>query len=276
MATVNEKMTAIADKIREYSGETRKINLDEMVSGIQSCADNSRYAGYLEGNEQGKDIGKQEMHETFWNCLTNYGNSLATESWDYRFGSCNFSYIGGFNPPSRITIKSGTQMFRGSTNIGSLTNDKVNLTKMRACSYMFYSTSGPLEIEEINISGCNSLDYTFGAYGLTRIGKLTLKDTGTQTFPNTFINTRALTEIGEIVGKIGRTVSFSSSPFTPDTMKNIINALMDYSTTNTLVYTVTFKADCWTALEAESTPKDEGIDFEGTWREYVISKGWNV
>lgn len=48
MSTVNEKMTAIADNIRSYTGETEKLSLDDMAESIEKV--------YEKGKAEGKDI----------------------------------------------------------------------------------------------------------------------------------------------------------------------------------------------------------------------------
>lgn len=77
-------------------------------------------------------------------------------------------------------------------------------------------------------------------------------------------------------GEIGHHISFRDSPLlSVASMKNIIKHLVNYSgTDNAGVYVLTFQDGCWTNLEADSTPQDEGIEFSGTWREYVSSLGW--
>jgi hypothetical protein len=55
-------------------------------------------------------------------------------------------------------------------------------------------------------------------------------------------------------------------------MKNIISCLKDYSgTEKEYVNKLTFNAERWTALEADSKAPDGN-----TWREYVFNLGWNT
>lgn len=73
-------------------------------------------------------------------------------------------------------------------------------------------------------------------------------------------------------GEIGRSINFSYSPLSVESMKNVIEHLVNYTgTEKELSYTVTFTEACWTKLEADSTAPNGG-----TWKEYVASLGWNV
>ena len=56
--SVNEKMTAIADAIRDKTGETEKLGLDAMVDGV-----NKVY-----------DLGKQAEYDRFWDAYQDYGD----------------------------------------------------------------------------------------------------------------------------------------------------------------------------------------------------------
>ena len=58
MATVNGKMTAIADAIRGKTGETEPLTLDDMATDIPKVF----------------DAGKQVQYDKFWDEFQNYGN----------------------------------------------------------------------------------------------------------------------------------------------------------------------------------------------------------
>lgn len=86
-------------------------------------------------------------------------------------------------------------------------------------------------------------------------------------------------EKGEYIpSEIGSSISFSnSSLLSVSSMINIITHLVDYSVDSPGTNTLTFHADSWANLEAsDRTPQSEGIEFSGTWREYVSSIGWNT
>ena len=64
-----------------------------------------------------------------------------------------------------------------------------------------------------------------------------------------------------------------STKLTIDSLKNIINALADYSgTENDSKYKLTLNSTCNATLEAEGATAPDGL----TWKEYVWAKGWNL
>lgn len=71
MATVNEKMTAIANAIRDKTGGTTPLTLDGIAEDIPKV-----YAN-------GENAGKQEQYDEFWDTLQNYG---AKCDYQYAFG----------------------------------------------------------------------------------------------------------------------------------------------------------------------------------------------
>lgn len=88
-----------------------------------------------------------------------------------------------------------------------------------------------------------------------------------------FNNCPALKHIREVKGTIPIDMNFkTSTELTPDSMKNIINALDDYSDpTYAGYFTITFSDNCWEALEASGGVPD---DYD-SWKNYVeIEKGW--
>lgn len=260
MATVNEKMTVIADAIRGKTGATEPLTLDDMAAEIPEVY----------------ETGKDEINKALW-AMRLRGDRT---NWEFAFYHEDFREL-PFDPPETIYPTNARYMFSDSKfccKNGVITKSMLDTSKLTNATNMFYSNyyqhKEYFEIDELNCSKATELTYTFNYCKVTRIGKLILKEGGTNTFSSTFGMAYDLKDI-TIEGRIGRDISFKDSPLTPASMKSVINALMDYSTENTHTYTVTFKSSCWTALEAESTPKDEGIDFEGTWKEYVYAKGWN-
>lgn len=222
------------------------------------------------------DAGKHKGTGDFWAGLLSKGNRVQCNN---MFFQCDFNVVGGFNPPITIKPANAETMFRGAKGLGIITTEKLDTSNLSNDPLnMFGQIPGAYlyEIEEISFVKLATVTSAFNmSMGLTRIGKLILKDDGTTVLGSSlFTNCINLKEI-TIEGTVGNTIKFAASPLTPASMKSVIAALADYSTENTGVHTVTFTTNCWTELEAESTPKDEGIDFEGTWKEYVYAKGWN-
>lgn len=64
-----------------------------------------------------------------------------------------------------------------------------------------------------------------------------------------------------------------STKLTIDSLKNIVNALVDYSgTTNEGKYKLTLNSTCNATLEAEGATAPDGL----TWIQYIAVKGWNL
>ena len=86
----------------------------------------------------------------------------------------------------------------------------------------------------------------------------------------------------EFEGIIQNDLSFSSSPLTVSSMKNIIQHMINlYDEGLEGSYTITFKNTCWDALEASGKPSQEEwtnvTDETMTWKVYVTSVlGWSV
>jgi hypothetical protein len=114
-----------------------------------------------------------------------------------------------------------------------------------------------------------SINYCFNyAQNITKTPLI--KSVAWANYNNTFTQCLKLQEV-YIEGTIGRSISFQHSNIDVPSMKRIITALADYSTSNTHTYSVSFKTECWNALEADSKAPDGG-----TWKDYVLSLGWNT
>ena len=72
MATVNEKMTAIADSIRAKTGGTELLNLDQMASAVGEVYEAGKRDGAASGGDttaaynEGFEAGKQAEYDAFW------------------------------------------------------------------------------------------------------------------------------------------------------------------------------------------------------------------
>jgi hypothetical protein len=77
-------------------------------------------------------------------------------------------------------------------------------------------------------------------------------------------------------GVLDKSISFSVSPLSVQSLKNIISCLKDFSITGSeYAYTVTFKSSAFSALEAEgATAEYNGVAC--TWAELIDNKKWNL
>lgn len=173
----------------------------------------------------------------------------------YMFGYCEkLKYI----PPLDLSnVVDGSYMFYGcTTQFINPTNNKIELlltstAKMENMSYMFYNSK---------IYIVKGLDFS-SVSNQSNVSSM-------------FSGCSSLKEL-EISGVIKVPLSFSNcSNLSKETAKNIINALVDYSTdtTNAYKYKITFASAVKTALNNEGATSPNG----NTWLEYAYDKGWNT
>lgn len=232
MATVNEKMTAIADAIRDKTGETDALSLDDMATDIPKVY----------------EAGKKSQYDEFWDAIQ-YGDGEKSNRESY-LGV--FSGRGWnddvFKPKYNIVPISAYCMFASDKTysytggiqnlVGCLENAGIQLDFSKCTNFqMTWFHSIVTHIGVVDTTSASNISQTFYfAKFLHTIDKLILKDDGSQGFPYApFSNCLALENI-TIAGKIGVSVGFDqSSKLTYESLTSIINALkiLD-STTATL------------------------------------------
>lgn len=252
---LREYLKTIADAIRSKLGTTDKINAQNFADKVSEVYEK----------------GLADEQSDFW---SNYADR---DSYQFAFAGHGWNND-TFKPKSDIVTSNAYGMFWQSRIQGDLTeilNELgivLDVSEATSIQYMFNSSQFT-RIPVIDASKVAPLSYVFQSTpNLHTIDGLILKSDGSQTFPSTFSGASALTDISNLSGKIGRDIAFSQSPLSVETMKRVINTLVNYvGTTSEGIYKLTFTTDCWTALEADSTAPDGG-----TWKEYVQSLGWNV
>lgn len=106
---------------------------------------------------------------------------------------------------------------------------------------------------------------------LTTIRKIIFEINTDVSLGSAFNDCSKLANIEEVEGAIVINISFSSSPLTVKSMKNIILHLADYSGTDSeFTYKVIFSSACLTTLEAEGATSPNG----NTWVDYIADLGW--
>ena len=118
--SVDEKMTAIANSIRSYTGISDKLNLDSMATGVSVVYGNGRSEGYKEGHSEGLsegreqgysfgfEEGKKAEYNAFWDVLQKKGNPT---NYQYVFAYNRFfnGEVDAYNPKYDITVYDNTQ-----------------------------------------------------------------------------------------------------------------------------------------------------------------------
>ncbi len=259
--SINSKMTAIADAIREKTGGTELLSLDGMTTAIPDVYD------------AGITAGRKCVYDDFWDEYQNYGkrrdyrkafsgyfwtDETFKPKYDFDFGWSETSTWSHMFSQSKITDLT-TALEKAGVRIASL----CPRANERICE-----GSAITRFPEINWKSDNS--YYYGtidrvfceAQNLETIDKIKLSETGNQVFEVPFYNCKSLKNI-VFEGKIGRNFPINHSPLlTTETCKSIINALVDYSGTDK-TYVLTLHADAKSRL----TENDIGT---------ITQKGWTL
>lgn len=226
MATVNEKMTAIADAIRDKTGLENALTLDDMAEDIPKVY----------------DAGKQAEYDEFWDMFQKNGSRT-----DYAYGF--YGWDGSKLKPKYNIVLTGSanSVFRATTGVKSfpkhLEECGVIVDSSKATTLSdFFQASTIEEISEFDGSSSNTYDYMFsGCPYLKSIRKLKLKPNPTYGSPYLYMFSSVL-ETLIVEGGIGKN-GFNVSPcskLTHESLMSIINCLVDKTTdTSGTTWTVT-------------------------------------
>ena len=252
MATVNEKMTAIADAIRDKTGKTDALTLDNMAEDISRVYES----------------GQKAQYDEFWDNFQDNGNRT---NYSRAFGKYWNDAI--FNP--KYAIKPvGTIAYifaySGLTDIAKLFADSgVEFDTSEATAFNeFASYSSTIShLPAISTVGASSLDSIFYNNGaIHTIDKLIFKDDGSQTWASSAFNGLASLVNIRIEGKIGASLNLSkASKLSYESLageEGFINALYDYSET-TETRTLTLHA----TAKAKLSESDIAV---------ITQKGWTL
>ncbi len=230
--SVNEKMTAIADSIRAATGDTDLLTLDDIEKEVPRVF----------------EAGKQAEHNQFWE---NYHKGQ--DIWaDYTAYTGNGWNINTFYPTKDIVLSHKRTSHFAYFNYGftefdlrqrlmdcGVTLDTSNVTNAMQMFNVCKVTVLPI----LDFRNATNLNYAFSECSVVTIEKLILSDAGNQNLKlaGFWKNLENIV----IEGVIGSDVSFSASPLTIESALSVINALKDYSeteTTHTLTLSDTTKA----------------------------------
>lgn len=129
---------------------------------------------------------------------------------------------------------------------------------------------------EIDARNASNLNQIFSSnYYIQTIDKIILKNDGSQAFSNSFSNNGQLKNI-TFEGVIGKSIDFSYSPLTVESMVNIIEHLKNFTNEDESTHwsqTIKFSKTRWTALENSGIQNEAG----DTWENYVqLGLKWNI
>lgn len=302
--SVNEKMTNIADAIRENSTLTEQLTLDRMVFGVEQVHINGWNGGYSkgladghaiyynegynkgltdgkkEGYTEGHEAGKQAEYDAFWDAFQRNGRR---KDYQYGFAGSGWSEL-IFKPKYKIAPTGsydGKGLFFHFKVFDSTVldyreiADMIDLTQVTNGSHIF--NSALINYIDVDFSNATNLDACFSnEWTQTYRTHITLKVSEKCTsYVNTFLYSSALTHLLFKEGSvISRSLSVSAATnLVLESAKSVISALKDYSgdSTNAFKYTITFSSNTRTLLD------NAGAIFPNntTWKEYCESIGWN-
>ena len=255
--SIKEKMTAIADNIREKTKTTSTLTLDDMAMGVNEVYES----------------GKKAQYDEFWSAF----NERAV-NFEYMYAGVGWNDI-TFKPTKDIRVASRTfsrhNWFNRSpydlaTHLEKLGVKIIGMPDPR--NSFVYAHFNRLPELDASTTTWPFYDTFYDMRYLVTIDKLIFNSEGTATFQGTpFYNCIALKNI-VIEGVIAQTISFSYSPLTAESIKSIVTHLKDYSgTANEYKYTITFKSSAFEALEEEGATSPN----KNTWAEYIDDLKWN-
>lgn len=236
--SVKEKMTAIADAIRDKTGKTEALGLDEMAEGVGEVY----------------EAGQKSEYDRFWDAYQQgtYQNQFSGNGWNNAT----------FRPKYDIKPTNGYMLFYSSQIEGDMVEIlaqhgvKFDTSRTTTFQYMFQHSKF-MRLGEIDFTYCannNSSIFisTFQTSTLVTIDKVKVKEG--LAFASTTFNASSLENI-TFAGVIGGTINFGRCPLSRDSITSIVNALSANSTGLTVTFSKTakeaaFTADEWAALIA--------------------------
>lgn len=271
MATVYEKMTAIADNIRSKTGKTELLNLVDMASGIDEVYES----------------GKKSEYDKFWDLFQAKGSRNAYVYAFYSTGNGGW-YDEMFYPKYDINVGgNATNMFYAFN--GGVSHTAMDLSsRLEECGVTLdtsttsifksmFQASAISRIPPINISNLtteSNASYMFYSQRIITIDKIILpnEDNNVKPFGAFALGVSNLENI-TFEGVICNRIKFSSSKkLTIESLKSIITHLKDFAGTDSeFTQTITFTEESKALLEAEGNTSPNG----NSWLNYISDLKWN-
>ena len=238
--SVKEKMTAIADAIRDKTGETSLLTLDDMATDIPKVY----------------ETGKVDEARAWWDCMT---KDNTVTNYNNRFCRCNFNRVtGGFHPPYTLKPQYAVDMFTYCQGVTKITKEQIDFSNCLSYNYAFSNCSDLVEIEEIVLAD-NA--YMFAeCKKLETIGRIIINGVKHFSVNPPFVNCGALKNI-TFEGAILNAVSFRWSPLlTANSIESIVPALSVDATGQTITFNTAAKETYYNAHSSEYADADEAWD----------------
>ena len=273
--SVKEKMTVIADKIREFLVTESKYSLDSMPEAI--CDVFSR------GASLGEEVAKSKPYLDT-SLLTDFSNFCALgvrqEALPFLDTSNGTTFSRMFNGCYKLTTipfldtSNGTTfscMFDGCSNL--ITIPALDTSNGTTFSEMFYGCSNLITIPALDTSNGTNFLYMFdGCRNLTTISLLDISN-GT-TIDGMFDSCISLENI-TFAGTISQSLDMYYSPLTKESITSIIEHLSSSVSGKTLILKKTAVHNAFTVCAAnfESGWNVGNAEDEGTWQACICGMG---
>lgn len=208
--SVNEKMTAIADAIRDKTGGTEPLGLDAMASGVGEVYD------------KGVTDGREAEWRDFWD---SYQANDTRTNYDYAF----YMWPDEAFKPKYSFTKDKTCSYNYAFYQSTITDLSKHAFKSQAMNYAWFGCSQLEKIGTIINTGSTFTATFNGCNSLHTIG--TIACTSYCTFSSTFGGCYNLQEI-KFGGQIGRSIDFSDCPLSADSVASLFSRLVAPTATN--------------------------------------------
>ena len=237
--SVREKLTAIADAIRNRTGETSLMSLDAMAQGVDAVFD--------EGQTAGK--------EGFWDDLQNEGKRT-----DYRYAFFNTGFT-SVDPKWPIKVLNADSFMAGANRLVTVNWDKFDLSEVSSLYNAFGFCYLLQEVDtDLNVTatGATLMNSIFrNCYALQRVKKLTAFPAAV--WKQSFEGCGELTHIifDGTIGSSGLDLHWSTK-LDRESIESIINALSPDTTGLSVTLSYDAVAQWWGSGDAYN---DISADF---------------
>lgn len=192
--------------------------------------------------------GGASWYDKLWQTLT---NNYEKREYGQRFMHMDFGFVDGFRPPKKITpIGSAVNFLYGAKNVGVISANAIDFSECTNFQSAFEQCDVS-EIELLDTRNATNLTFMFMWNTATRkVGKLILKDDGSQNVNEyCFSEAYALEEIS-VEGKFGASISFRGCErLSKKSFESVINALSSAAGGQTITFSKTAKEKAFTSAE---------------------------
>lgn len=291
--SVAEKLTAIADKIRENSTIEGKLTLDDMAWGVENVYSHGYGIGYslgendgiYIGKSEGKLEGKKDAYDEFWDTFQQYGERVWYQN---AFGSQWTPAL--FKPKYQMIPTSAFYMFYSNQAEYLVIEDFVDfcdelaeeqgkqigigieycdekghyqLIDFKNCTNIQYGLAA-LHTKHLGVIDLRKATTTYGLFythnaaknGIQKIDKI-ISSATTNFVDSTFQNATYLSEV-TFEGVIAKNINLGACPLNKASIASVIDVLSD----SVSGLTATFK----------KTAKEAAFPDEADWIELIAPK----